>query len=57
MIHLPLLMGMLMALMLLVVMGMEQSEGKLRGMSLYLDLYGQQDQRMLLNHLDLVLLL
>ncbi|GLJ56482.1 hypothetical protein SUGI_1225690 [Cryptomeria japonica] len=31
MIHLPLLMGMLMALMLLVVMGMEQSEGKLRG--------------------------
>lgn len=57
MIHLPLLMGMLMALMLLVVMGMEQSEGKLRGMSIDLDLYGQQDQRMLLNHLDLVLLL
>ena len=43
--------------MLLVVMGMEQSEGKLRGMSIDLDLYGQQDQRMLLNHLDLVLLL
>lgn len=40
-----------------MVMVMEQSEGKLRGMSIDLDLYGQQDQRMLLYHLDLLLLL